>query len=1005
MSFPHYHKLYIFLAAGVASLAGTAPLHASETTNSAWTQPNTRTATNTTPSGVEITVTLTGPTEFQPQSPTKSLSETGSTPAMHGPGTNFPITVGALAISSNGLNGPVNTTPAPGYATGTCGVTSITSANQVRPCGTITVNFKHPVRNPAFHFSGVGGGPSGGWYASASHTFVGFNSITGSSVNMALTSGEVARAANSGAATDCGSTTPKSLCGSVTTNVTQQSYAIRLDVRYDATGTTRRARIYLNDGYRFQISVDQDFGDAPTSYDQGSAAGHVLSDLALGTGGAVTADLTTSFITAAPTSSPKANATATGDTDNAFTSLPAVDPGSGSLTITVPVSGLSKAATLCGWIDFNRGGTFDNVNERACASPASGATSANLTWTIPAGANYVAGASFARFRLGYTAAQVQSPTGLADSGEVEDYAVTLNPTPQSRITLIKRWMNATPNDKVNLTIAGGTSATSAMSQAGAPDEYAVKATATGAAGTTITLSESFIVGSAANYTTAFDCKRDSDGSTVSTSGSGLSRTMTMPGSAVTCTITNTGPAPTPRTPGSLTGVKTCPAANLMNTNQTLQAGWNHNSPPNNMNADEGAKTDFLTYSSVLPGPGITYIPSNTAGVARLVDTQNSAAALGAGDYVDYMVRTSTAPVNKALYQIRYGVNNETQWVNGYPYTFTILVSTDPTFATAQTILADQTTPFNTSGVYQPYTLNVPASSRFLLQDNTSYYFRVLLYSTNAQPVDYDTAIWDDFAITTADCLTQNFQLAKSWTGGTAGHKASATTTGAANNASFTATAPTAATGTAVTAYQGEVITLPAETYSAGATAALYNTTVTCTGGSPLASGAVGRTVTIQNNATATVCTYKNAFVGPLTIVKTSAPYWDPVNATSNPKNIPGAYVNYSLLVTSPAISATSNSVFVTDALPSQVDLCVAATGQCSAPVVWTAGTSGLTYTYGGLGSTSDDVEFSTDGTNWGYIPTPNANGVDPTVRFIRVNPKGSMNQNSNFTITLRTVVR
>ncbi len=42
---------------------------------------------------------------------------------------------------------------------------------------------------------------------------------------------------------------------------------------------------------------------------------------------------------------------------------------------------------------------------------------------MPAG--LTAGLTYARFRLGYTATQVQSPTGKADSGEVEDYAVNL----------------------------------------------------------------------------------------------------------------------------------------------------------------------------------------------------------------------------------------------------------------------------------------------------------------------------------------------------------------------------------------------------------------------------------------------------------------------------------------------------------------------------------------------------------------------------------------------------
>lgn len=68
-------------------------------------------------------------------------------------------------------------------------------------------------------------------------------------------------------------------------------------------------------------------------------------------------------------------------------------------------------------------------------------------------------------------------------------------------------------------------------------------------------------------------------------------------------------------------------------------------------------------------------------------------------------------------------------------------------------------------------------------------------------------------------------------------------------------------------------------------------------------------------------------------------------------------------------------------------------------------TSGLTYTFGGVGSNTDDVSFSTDGVNWNYTPNPGADGTDPAIRHVRVNPKGSMNPSSNFSVVLRTLIK
>ena len=76
---------------------------------------------------------------------------------------------------------------------------------------------------------------------------------------------------------------------------------------------------------------------------------------------------------------------------------------------------------LYGWIDFDRSGTFD-ANEQATALVANGATTATLSWTLPA--LILPGDSYARFRI--TSDTLTSATGSASDGEVEDYAITIS---------------------------------------------------------------------------------------------------------------------------------------------------------------------------------------------------------------------------------------------------------------------------------------------------------------------------------------------------------------------------------------------------------------------------------------------------------------------------------------------------------------------------------------------------------------------------------------------------
>ena len=55
----------------------------------------------------------------------------------------------------------------------------------------------------------------------------------------------------------------------------------------------------------------------------------------------------------------------------------------------------------------------------------------------------------------------------------------------------------------------------------------------------------------------------------------------------------------------------------------------------------------------------------------------------------------------------------------------------------------------------------------------------------------------------------------------------------------------------------------------------------------------------------------------LSVVKSSSVIWDPVNLFTNPKNIPGARVEYCIVVTNAAGSATATDVDVSDTLPTE----------------------------------------------------------------------------------------
>ncbi len=155
-----------------------------------------------------------------------------------------------------------------------------------------------------------------------------------------------------------------------------------------------------------------------------------------------------------------------------------------------------------------------------------------------------------------------------------------------------------------------------------------------------------------------------------------------------------------------------------------------------------------------------------------------------------------------------------------------------------------------------------------------------------------------------------------------------------------------------------------------------------------------------------------ALADPISVTKSAQVVSAPI-ATNVPRSIPGAEVDYTIALSNPLgnIGKTVRVTAFEDPLPAGTMLRVRDLGAAgSGPVAFVDGAllglgdSGLTYSFGGLASTVDSLEFS-NGTSWGYTPVPDADGYDPAVRAIRVKPTGTFKTSGSFTLRFRVKIR
>jgi hypothetical protein len=171
---------------------------------------------------------------------------------------------------------------------------------------------------------------------------------------------------------------------------------------------------------------------------------------------------------------------------------------------------------------------------------------------------------------------------------------------------------------------------------------------------------------------------------------------------------------------------------------------------------------------------------------------------------------------------------------------------------------------------------------------------------------------------------------------------------------------------------------------------------------PLAAGSYIFEVDIPDFAN--VDLVSAVFKPALALTKSSAPYSDPLNGTTNPKLIPGGVTEYTIVATSPAgYTVSNNTIVLIDATPINAELIVADFGGAgSGPAGFAAASSGLTYGFTSLASTTDNIDFSNNGgATWTYTPVADANGADPAVTNVRLRPQGAMAASASATFRLR----
>ena len=167
------------------------------------------------------------------------------------------------------------------------------------------------------------------------------------------------------------------------------------------------------------LTVSLDFGDAPAPYPTllaDNGARHEATGLTLGTN-------RDDELNGVHSTTANADDTTGSPDDEDGVTFGTIQVGQLGATVTVNVQGITTTGKLDAWIDFNGDGSWGGPGEQIADHVAMVDGNNTLTFDVPSFA--IDGTTFARFRLS-TAGNL-GPEDAAADGEVEDYAVTINP--------------------------------------------------------------------------------------------------------------------------------------------------------------------------------------------------------------------------------------------------------------------------------------------------------------------------------------------------------------------------------------------------------------------------------------------------------------------------------------------------------------------------------------------------------------------------------------------------
>lgn len=212
-------------------------------------------------------------------------------------------------------------------------------------------------------------------------------------------------------------------------------------------------------------------------------------------------------------------------------------------TFTIPSVSCSGGGKVAGWIDFNGNGAFDSSEKSNVATCAAGTGTVSLSWTVPAvGTAYKTQLSTAlRLRTALSTSEITNATGLANSGEVEDYFLALGTV---ELKLVKQWDGLVTGDQVSIPATTGliTANTNAFTSTSTKTNSTSSNTIVVSPTEVVTLpSETFTPATAEDeYKTAsWVCSDGTNPSTTVAQGGDFTIPSASVGKTISCTLTNT----------------------------------------------------------------------------------------------------------------------------------------------------------------------------------------------------------------------------------------------------------------------------------------------------------------------------------------------------------------------------------------------------------------------------------------------------------------------------------